>query len=586
MKKMDNMEKVGKKSLKKGDLLKLKISNLDTKGRAYGFHAENKIYVNINAAAEQIVEGIFVKRRRKYELINCKIIDFAGRKNMIYDDIARQNGGCNYQYYTYGEQLAIKTEHIRKELSRIIKNDYIFEEPIKSPKPEKYRNKMEFSFGNMEKGGEMILGLHRQNSFHDIVEVEGLKLMDDNFNKIYIFCNEFCKKFSKETGLNFYHRLSHIGFFRNLVIRKAEFSKQILVNIITTTQIDKAEKEKFQKEFKEGLLALKLTDNLKITGILHTFNDNLSDMVISESETILYGGRDLIEKLFGLKFKISPYSFFQTNSDGVELLYEKVMEYIDNIDETKFDIKEEKIKDTKDCVIFDLFSGTGTIGQIVSKKAKYVYGIELIEEAVKKANENTELNNIENAEFIAGDVFEKLEELEKREIKPDIIILDPPRAGIGEKTITKLMKYNVSNIIYVSCNPKTLVQDLITFQNNSYKIKQVCPVDMFPFTPHVETVALLSKLNVDKHIDVEIKLDELDLTSAESKASYAQIKEYILEKFDLKVSTLYIAQIKKKCGIVLREHYNKSKKEKQVIPQCTLEKEEAIMDALRHFKMI
>ena len=321
MKKMDNMEKVGKKSLKKGDLLKLKISNLDTKGRAYGFHAENKIYVNINAAAEQTVEGIFVKRRRKYELINCKIIDFAGRKNMIYDDIARQNGGCNYQYYTYGEQLAIKTEHIRKELSRIIKNDYIFEEPIKSPKLEKYRNKMEFSFGNMEKGGEMILGLHRQNSFHDIVEVEGLKLMDDNFNKIYIFCNEFCKKFSKETELNFYHRLSHIGFFRNLVIRKAEFSKQILVNIITTTQIDKAEKEKFQKEFKEGLLALKLTNNFKITGILHTFNDNLSDMVISESETILYGERDLIEELFGLKFKISPYSFFQTNSDGVELLY-------------------------------------------------------------------------------------------------------------------------------------------------------------------------------------------------------------------------------------------------------------------------
>ena len=219
------MEKTDKKPLKKGDLIQLKIENLDTKGRAYGFYDENKIYTNINAAKDQIVEGIFVKRRHKYELIHCKIIDFAGRKNAIYDDEARQNGGCNYQYYTYEEQLEIKAGHIKKELDRIIKNEYNFEEPVKSPKPEKYRNKMEFSFGNAVKDGPIILGLHKQNSFHDIVEVDGLKLMDDNFNQIYIFCNEFCKK----TGFDFYHRLDHKGFFRNLVIRKAEFTKQILI---------------------------------------------------------------------------------------------------------------------------------------------------------------------------------------------------------------------------------------------------------------------------------------------------------------------------------------------------------------------
>ena len=186
------MEKTEKKSLKKGDLIQLQIVNLDTKGRAYGFFDENKIYVNINAAENQVVEGIFVKRRRKYELIHCKIIDFAGRQNAIYDDIERQNGGCNYQYYTYDEQLEIKAGHIKKELDRIIKYNYIFEEPVRSVKPDKYRNKMEFSFGNATKGGPIILGLHKQNSFHDIVEVDGLKLMDDNFNKIYVFCNEFC----------------------------------------------------------------------------------------------------------------------------------------------------------------------------------------------------------------------------------------------------------------------------------------------------------------------------------------------------------------------------------------------------------
>ena len=476
------MEKTEKKSLKKGDLIQLKIVNLDTKGRAYGFFDENKIYVNINAAENQVGEGIFVKRRKKFELIHCKIIDFAGRQNVIYDDIERQNGGCNYQYYTYDEQLEIKAGNIKKELDRIIKYDYIFEESIRSVKPDKYRNKMEFSFGNATKGGPIILGLHKQNSFHDIVEVDGLKLMDDNFNKIYVFCNEFCKK----TGFDFYHRLDHIGFFRNLVIRKAEFTKQILVNIVTTTQISEMEKEKFQKEFKEGLLALNLDDNFKITGILHTFNDNFSDMVISESETILYGERDLTEEIFGLKFKISPYSFFQTNSQTVEKLYGKVLMYLEEIENIKI----------HEATVFDLFSGTGTIGQIVSKKAKQVYGIELVPEAVEKANENAKLNNIRNAHFIAGDVFAKLDEFDNDGIKPDILILDPPRAGVGEKTITKLVKYNTRNIIYVSCNPKTLMTDLIKFGEFRYRLVRCSVVDMFPVTPHLEVVCLLEKFKI------------------------------------------------------------------------------------------
>jgi len=304
--------------------------------------------------------------------------------------------------------------------------------------------------------------------------------MDDNFNKIYVFCNEFCKK----KGFDFYHRLDHIGFFRNLVIRKAEFTKQILVNIVTTTQISEMEKEKFQKEFKEGLLALNLDDNFKIIGILHTFNDNFSDMVISESETILYGERDLTEEIFGLKFKISPYSFFQTNSQTVEKLYGKVLTYLEEIENIKI----------HEATVFDLFSGTGTIGQIVSKKAKQVYGVELVPEAVEKANENAKLNNIQNAHFIAGDVFAKLDEFDNDGINPDILILDPPRAGVGEKTITKLVKYNTKNIIYVSCNPKTLMTDLIKFGEFRYRLVRCSVVDMFPVTPHLEVVCLLEKV--------------------------------------------------------------------------------------------
>ena len=467
-----------KNKLKKGDLIQLKIEGLNIKGRAYGFYNDYKIYTNINSAENQIVEGIFVKRRKKYELINCKIIDFAGRENAIYDgDLKRQNGGCNYQYYSYDEQLKLKALNIEKELSEIVKYEYIFDEPIKSVETEKYRNKMEFSYGNEVKDGAMILGLHKQNSFHDIVEVDGLKLMDNNFNKIYMFCN----KFSQKSGLNFYHRTQHVGFFRNLVIRKADFTKQILVNMVTTSQIDENLKNKFQKELVQGLLNLELENDFEITGILHTINDNFSDSVISEKEEILYGVRDLEEKILDLKFKISPYSFFQTNSKTVEKLYQKVLDYLEEIN-------------IKEAIIFDLFSGTGTIGQIVSKKAKKVYGIELVEEAVEKANENTRNNNITNAEFIAGDVFEKLDEFNNRNIKPNILILDPPRAGVGEKTIEKLLKYDVKNIIYISCNPKTFNTDLKKFQENSYKLMKICPVDMFPFTPHLEVVGILERI--------------------------------------------------------------------------------------------
>ena len=232
--------------------------------------------------------------------------------------------------------------------------------------------------------------------------------------------------------------------------------------------------------------------------------------------------------------------------------------------------------------VIDAYCGTGTISLYLAQKAKHVIGIEIIPAAI----ENAEKNHVKNVEFHAADAADYLLQAAKKGKSADIIVLDPIRAGCSEKVIDVISEIKPKKIVYISCNVSTLARDIERLTQKGYTLQKVQPVDMFPETMHVETVALLSKLDVDKHIDVEIKLDELDLTSAESKATYAQIKEYILEKFNLKVSTLYIAQIKKKCGIELREHYNKSKKEKQVIPQCTPEKEEAIMDALRHFKMI
>ncbi len=274
----------------------------------------------------------------------------------------------------------------------------------------------------------------------------------------------------------FYHKVSHEGYLRYLVIRKGDKTKELLVNLITSSQLT------FDtSEWLESILGLKLSS--KIAGVLHTLNDNISDTVNSEEETILYGSRDINEKIFDLNFRISPYSFFQTNSLGVEKLYEKVLDYVNQ-------------SNPENKVVFDLFSGTGTIGQVVSKMTNVsnVYGIEIVEEAVNKANENARLNGLNNCEFIAGDVFAKLDEFDKQGIEPDIIILDPPRAGVREKAITKILKYNVKNIVYVSCNPKSLVQDLRLLEINGYVAEKVCCVDMFPQTPHVETVVLMSKV--------------------------------------------------------------------------------------------
>lgn len=458
--------------MKKGENLIVKISGIDSRGKSYSYLENEKIYVNINAAKDQLVEGILGKmKKNKYELKNCKIIDYANRKNSIYDNLEKQIGGCNYQYYSYEEQLEIKNNSIKNILDENIKYDYDYQNPIESVEKIYYRNKMEFSFGNEYKDGETLLGLHKKNSFHDIDDVSYCKLMDENFNKIYMFTNEIIKKYN----LDFYHRISHIGYLRNLVIRKSQ--NEILINLVTSSQIEKNLEKKFLEDYVEGIKKIQLSNSYYISGIIHTINNKLSDCVFSEKENILYGKRDLTYELLGLKFSISPYSFFQTNTKTVEKLYEIVLEYLS-------DIK------SKDLVAFDLFSGTGTIGQIISSKVKKVYGIELVKEAVDKANENVKLNNIDNCKFIDGDVFEKLDELEQA----DILILDPPRMGVGTKTIEKLVKYNTENIIYVSCNPKTFIEDLKEFEKYNYKLKKVRIVDMFPYTVHLELVTLLEKI--------------------------------------------------------------------------------------------
>ena len=317
----------------------------------------------------------------------------------------------------------------------------------------------------------------------------------------------------------------------------------------------------------------------RIVGLSMNINEGRGNAILGRETLCLYEKDSIEDKIGELSFSISVPSFYQVNPVQTEKIYGKALEYAALTGEE---------------TVWDCYCGIGTISLFLAQKAKQVYGLEIVPEAIENAKKNAEKNGLQNAEFFVGaaeEVLPKWVEEQKREGKDvgnlvDVVSLDPPRKGCDEACLSAVLELSPKRIVYVSCDPGSLARDMKYLGEGGYALEKWVGIDNFPRTGHVETVALLSKLDVDKHIDVEIKLDELDLTSAESKASYAQIKEYILEKFDLKVSTLYIAQIKKKCGIVLREHYNKSKKEKQVIPQCTPEKEEAIMDALRHFKMI
>ena len=466
-------------------------------------------------------------------------------------------GGCMYQTMSYEEQMKMKGDQVKEILDAAILEDYEFEGVKASPKEFAYRNKMEFSFGDEYKDGPLSLGLHKKGSTYDVLTAADCKLVHEDMTKILLCVLEYFK----EKNVAYYKKMQHVGYLRHLLLRRGDQTGEILVNLVTTTQ-----EEHDLSLLVDALLALQLEG--KIVGILHILNDSLSDVVQSDETRILYGQDFFYEKLLDMDFKITPFSFFQPNTKGAEILYKTVRDYIGDI---------------HNMTVFDLFSGTGTIAQVLAPVAKQVIGVEIVEEAVEAAKENAEHNGLSNCRFIAGDVFKVLDEIEE---KPDVIVLDPPRDGIHPKALPKILDYGVDKIVYISCKVTSLARDLEMIQARGYRVEKCTAVDQFCQTVHVETVCLLSKLNVKHHIEVEITMDELDLTAAESKATYDEIKAYVLEKFGFKVSQLYIAQIKRKCGIIERKNYNQSKKEDAKVPKCPPEKEAAIMDALKHFQMI
>ena len=387
-------------------------------------------------------------------------------------------GGCTYLSLPYPEQLKLKEEQVRRLMWEVKslgdRFDEIWEGIEPSPLPLEYRNKMEFSFGDMSKGGELELGLHKSGSFYDVLSVGNCRIVDGDFRDILRETLSYFR--GKDTS--YYHKHTHTGYLRHLLVRKGYRTGEILVDIITSSQTPSptiCTEYGLLEDWRDALLSLKLKG--KITGILHTVNDSVSDAVKNEGTKLLYGRDHFFEELLGLRFRISPFSFFQTNSLAAEVLYQKAREYI-----------MSTVTAGKPPVVFDLYSGTGTIAQVVAPAAEKVIGVEIVEEAVLAAGENAEINGLSNCRFIAGDVLKVLDQIEER---PDLIILDPPRDGIHPGAITKILDYGVGYILYISCKPTSLARDLEIFAAHGYFPERMCAVDNFPASANIETVCLL-----------------------------------------------------------------------------------------------
>ncbi len=390
-------------------------------------------------------------------------------------------GGCTYLSLPYEEQLRIKGEQVKRLLDGVLNHqeqDYIWEGIKGSPKEYEYRNKMEFSFGDEYKDGPLSLGMHKRGSFYDVVHVDDCQIVDADYRLIITTVLEYFR--AQKTS--YYHRMRHEGFLRHLLVRKASKTGEILVALVTTSQASAEEIRTLVDGFKNVLLEAEAAGRFvgKIAGILHITNDSLADVVKSDRTDILYGNDYFYEEILGLKFKISTFSFFQTNSYSAEVLYSTAREYVGDL--------SAQGKAGKAPIVFDLYSGTGTIAQLMAPVAGKVIGVEIVEEAVEAAIKNAKLNGLDNCYFIAGDVLKVLDDIEE---KPDMIILDPPRDGIHPKALPKIIDYGVDRIVYISCKPTSLVRDLEVFLESGYRVEKAVAVDQFPWTANVETVILM-----------------------------------------------------------------------------------------------
>ncbi len=419
-----------------------------------------RVWIHGALKGQKVLAKVFKKRHGKVEARVIEVLHPSPTEQAAQCPHFGICGGCSLQNLPYQDQLDMKAEQVNRLLREAGISGYDFQGILPSPSEFAYRNKMEFTFGDMERGGDLTLGLHQKGRFYEVVTTDSCQITEEDFTlALTTVLNYFLQR-----QVPFFHKRTHIGVLRHLVVRKAAKTGELLLNLVTTSQ-------------GELDLAPLLTElrsvpfKGRLVGLLHTINDSLGDVVQSDETRIIWGQDYITEEILGLRFRISAFSFFQTNSLGAERLYSTVREFAES---------------RNDKVIFDLYCGTGTIAQIMAPGAKKVIGIEIVEEAVAAARQNADLNQLDNCEFIAGDVLQQIDTLREQ---PDLVILDPPRSGVHPKAIEKLVAFQPSHIIYVSCKPTSLARDLQVFTAHGYTVDKVRCIDMFPHTPHVETVA-------------------------------------------------------------------------------------------------
>ena len=463
--------------------------------------------------------------------------------------IYKKCGSCQYIHIDYSKQLLEKREYCQKLFQSFQVNVH----PVNGMQhPYQYRNKVIVAFN-----AQYLYGMYEESS-HNIVPMEQCLLHDEVTHQVLNQIQSLLKRYR----VSIYDEKRNKGFLKYVLIRRAIVTNQTLVCLVTTE-----DNMKGSKNFCQELIKKCPT----VQTVLMNINKRKTSVVLSSQEKVLYGKGFIVDKLCGLSFKISAQSFYQINHEQCTHLYNKVIELL-NPKETD--------------VVLDTYCGIGTIGLIVAKHVKQVIGVELNTQAYQDAILNAKMNKIQNIQFKNKDATEFMRDMASSNIHIDSVIMDPPRAGSTSDFINAIKILNPLNVVYVSCDPSTQARDLKDFERIGYKFEDIYLYDMFPQTEHVETVVLLSKLKTKKHIDIELHTDELDLTSSESKATYQEIKQYVLDKYGFKVSTLNIAQTKQKCGIKERDNYNKPKMENSKQPNCPKEKEDAIKDAFRYFQMI
>lgn len=451
--------------MKKRDIIEFEIGKMEFGGVSISQYGDRRIKMKGGIKGQKVKAAVKRTGRGKADVKMVELLEKSPIETAEVCPHFEGCGGCTMLSVNYAKQLEIKEEQVLELFEDAGIRGFEFLGVHGSPDNVGYRNKMEYTFGDEVKGGPLTLGLHKKGRHIDIQTVDGCMLVDSDFNTIL----KESLAFFQDAELPYYRVVNHEGYLRNLVVRKGIHTDEIMVNIVTSSQC-----EFDMSKFADMINGLELKGN--VVSILHTINDGLADAVQCDEMRILYGVDYLHEEILGLKFKISPFSFFQTNTKGAEQLYT---------------IARDFIGDHSNKVVFDLYSGTGSIGQLMAEKAKKVYGIEIIEEAVVAANENAKLNGLDNCEFIAGDVKDTVKSLD---VKPDLIIVDPPRPGIHKQAIKDICDFGAKEIVYISCNPKTLVDDLKDFIGYGYMPEKVKCMDMFPNTPHCESVVKLYKI--------------------------------------------------------------------------------------------